>query len=204
MHSLVSSDTEETPSLIAHLRAGGFTEGQAIAIEAAIQSTIADDIQGLRDDLLRWHLYIALYLLAQVAIALLAALMMHATLARPLHVGTITVDDVTTLLARHNVEVPRVPGEPWQLLRDEWLGVADVSPSRVQQSLMISISSGTQARVYRSRHSIFTKTQPAALDSRFRTRLQRDSIILTGVQPLESATIRPSGLRPTLSRALTL
>lgn len=99
-----------TPS-IHDLRAVGFTEGQAAAIKAAVEATTGDAVDAVRDDLMRWHLYIALYLLAQVSVALLACLMLQNLRDRPnlLSVSygdasaqaTRVWDDVSLLLTYH-------------------------------------------------------------------------------------------------------
>lgn len=77
MTSLSSSAAESSAPSVLDLRAVGFTEGQATAIRAAIKATTTDAIDAVRDDLMRWHLYIALYLLVQIGIALLASLMLQ-------------------------------------------------------------------------------------------------------------------------------
>lgn len=60
------------------LTRSGFTEAQALAITQTVQATAHDLVEILRDDLARWHVYLALSLLIQIGIVLLAILLMQA------------------------------------------------------------------------------------------------------------------------------
>lgn len=60
------------------LTRSGFTEAQAAAIADTVQETANDALETLGRELARWHAYLALYLLAQVAIVLLTILMAQA------------------------------------------------------------------------------------------------------------------------------
>ena len=60
------------------LTGAGFTEAQATAITRTVQATANDAVDTLRDELARWHVYLALYLLIQIGIVLLAILIVQA------------------------------------------------------------------------------------------------------------------------------
>jgi hypothetical protein len=60
------------------LTGSGFSEAQASAITRTVQATANDAVEILRHDIARWHAYLALYLLIQIGIVLLAILIVQA------------------------------------------------------------------------------------------------------------------------------
>lgn len=80
MTAMVSPRTTEVPpSPIGDLglMASGFTPAQAIAIAELVQEATAAAAEALRHELSRWHCYLAVYLLSQIGISLLAILMIQ-------------------------------------------------------------------------------------------------------------------------------
>jgi hypothetical protein len=73
MGSHLSSSPESAPAALAGLRAAGFTEPEAGAIGELVKSTTGQAVDTLRNEFVRWHAYLALYLLAQIGIVLLIA-----------------------------------------------------------------------------------------------------------------------------------
>ena len=60
------------------LTESGFSEAQASAITRTVQATANDAVEILRHEIARWHAYLALYLLIQIGIVLLAILLTQA------------------------------------------------------------------------------------------------------------------------------
>jgi hypothetical protein len=56
----------------AGLTGSGFSEAQASAITKTVEATANDAFEILRHDLARWHAYLALYMLIQMSIVLVA------------------------------------------------------------------------------------------------------------------------------------
>jgi hypothetical protein len=78
MVPLAPSASVFDPALIGGLQAAGFTDQQAEAIAHAVDAATAEAVTTLRDELSRWHAYLAVYLLVQIGIALLAILLVQA------------------------------------------------------------------------------------------------------------------------------
>ena len=60
------------------LRACGFTPAQATAVVELVHETTATAAEALRQELSKWHCYLAVYLLCQIGIVLLAILLIEA------------------------------------------------------------------------------------------------------------------------------
>ncbi|MCJ2143877.1 hypothetical protein [Methylobacterium sp. E-066] len=63
---------------IVDLTGSGCTEIQARAIAKSVDAAAGEAVEALRHELVRWHIYLAMYLLAEIGIVLLAALVMGA------------------------------------------------------------------------------------------------------------------------------
>ncbi|MCJ2128013.1 hypothetical protein [Methylobacterium sp. E-045] len=60
-----------------NLQATGLSDAQAIAIAQTIQVAANEAIETLGQELARWHVYLALYLLAQMGVVFIAILIMQ-------------------------------------------------------------------------------------------------------------------------------
>lgn len=69
------------------LVSSGLSEAQAAAVVELVQTTVSAEAEALRDELSRWQLHLALALLIQVGLVLLAALLTQALWcpAAPIH-----------------------------------------------------------------------------------------------------------------------
>lgn len=56
----------------------GFTEAQARAIAESVDAAAGEAVEALKQELARWHAFLALYVLMQIAVALLAILIAQA------------------------------------------------------------------------------------------------------------------------------
>lgn len=75
MAPLASADGRTSPVSHTDLRAAGFTEAQALAIAMLTHATANEAMDLLRIEFARWHAYLALYVVSQVAIVVLALLL---------------------------------------------------------------------------------------------------------------------------------
>lgn len=62
----------------ARLTGAGFTPPQAAALNAAVHTTAGEAVEALGEQLRQWHIYLALYLLIQIGVVLLAILLLQA------------------------------------------------------------------------------------------------------------------------------
>ena len=62
------------------LALSGFTPAQATAVAAIAEDAAASAIDELHRDLLSWHCHLAMYVLAQICVALLAILLVQTVL----------------------------------------------------------------------------------------------------------------------------
>lgn len=84
MTSFYDADATSPEASNACLSRCGFTDAQAVAVMACVGTAIDEAVEALRYELARWHAYLALYLLAQIGIVLLAGLIItDPTLPRP-------------------------------------------------------------------------------------------------------------------------
>lgn len=75
MVSLKSADRRTSSVTPTDLRTAGFNEAQACAIAELAQARATEAVEGLRAEFARWHAYLALYVVAQIAIVFLAVLL---------------------------------------------------------------------------------------------------------------------------------
>ncbi|SEO46403.1 hypothetical protein SAMN02799625_03218 [Methylobacterium sp. UNC300MFChir4.1] len=63
---------------VARLTSSGFTEVQARTLAEIVHTAAEETVEGLKHEVARWHGYLALYVMMQIAVVLLAILLLQA------------------------------------------------------------------------------------------------------------------------------
>ncbi|WP_179698704.1 hypothetical protein [Methylobacterium sp.] len=139
----------------ARLTGSGFTEAQAETVVEVVHSTVSDAIETLRHEFACWHAYLALYVLAQIGIALLVVLLVQATRAPELRPfagefteWTMPREGVAALGTRYHLQSDAIAWrQTWRLNPQRRGGTVGHVPSRCSSGSFISDRTHGQERL---------------------------------------------------------
>ena len=175
----------------------GLTEDQAKAVSEMVHKTTVESVEVLKCELVRWHTYLALYMLIQIGIVLLVALMTQALRAPLPYPKAVLSGDPSCSRAVYANYKSGAPELSWMSAYSaDADAAADISPHLHRLDAARNASGRTSwSGVYNRGDPWFTKTRRRLGRNEIATRLWEQTIIGMALQPRASALCAEDGLR---------